>query len=59
MNFIATVVERVLTAVTWLAMHVVIISERWRRRLPRRIRRWGGSVKRSAIVVRHALDDAI
>ena len=46
MSFIATVVERVLTVVTWLAMHVVIISERWRRRIPRSIRRWGGSVSR-------------
>ena len=46
MNFIATVVERVLAAITWVAMHVVIVSERWRRRLPRRLRRLSGSVRR-------------
>ena len=45
-SFIATVVERVLAAVTWLAMHVVVLSERWQRRVPKRIRRWGGSVRR-------------
>jgi hypothetical protein len=46
MNFVATVAERVLTEITWVAMHVVIVSERWQRRLPRHIRRWGGSVRR-------------
>jgi putative transposase len=47
MNFFAALVERVLTAITWVAMHVVIQSERWRRRLPRRIRKLSGSVRRS------------
>jgi hypothetical protein len=37
MNFVATVVERVLTEITWVAMHVVIVSEPWQRRLPRHI----------------------